>query len=174
MVSKWQADRSHLNHGWLQNGVLVGVRHAQGISRGAVRSRSARQSISANVLRWKERREEVPRLLMRFENEMSPRILFDYPPLCRCSEATKQWLVPVIHELWLARGHFREKIARARVAYEEVERTYGGALAKVEQLPASPSSSELNAVDGVLGALAASCDVLSQCISELPRNIRCV
>lgn len=174
MVSKWQADRSHINHGWLQNGVLVGLRHAQGISRGAVRSRSPGKAISEDVMRWSERRQEVPQLLDRFEVEMSPRVLFERIPLVRCTEETKRWLIPIIHELWLTRGHFDERIAQAREAYDAVEGAYKDMLNAVQKLPGSPSSSDLNDVDHSLNAFATSCEWLSRCISDLPRDIRCV
>lgn len=174
MSLRWQADRSHINHGWLQNGVLVGLRHAQSISRGTVRSRAPRGVISENVWRWMEGRGEVLRLLNRFEDEMSPRVLFQIAPLCRCSDATKRWLVPVIHELWMDRGRIREKIKEVQTAYEAVERTYEDALAVIERLPVSPSSTELHPVDEALGSLATSCEQLSQFISALPRDIQCV
>lgn len=152
----------------------MSLRHAQGISRGAVRSSSSRRAISEDVLRWRERRGEVPQLLERFETEMSPRALFDLLPLSRCTEATRRWLIPVIHELWLARGHLREKIAKAMKAYGEAERVYEHALAEIEKLSDSPSIAELLEIDKSLNAFTTSCELLSRCISDLPRDIRCV
>ena len=174
MVSNWQIDRGQLNHNWLQNGVLVGLNHALNISSGRVRSQNARGSLSEDVRRWQERRRELPGLLDRFENEMSPKVFFERPPLCRCSDETKRWLIPLIHELWLRRERISEKIGTAKDAYKTAELTYEGVRARLDKLPESPTLEDLKMIERSLREFTTACETLSRAISSLPHEIRCV
>jgi hypothetical protein len=172
--SRWQIDRGQLNHNWLQNGVLVGLHHALNISSGMVRSQNARGSLLEDVQRWQERRNELPAFLGRFENEMSPKVLFDRIPLCRCSVETRKWLIPLTHELWLRREKVQEKIALVKEAYKVAERTYERVHADLQKIPLTPTIEELWLFERLLREFTAACEDLSLAISALPHEIRVV
>ncbi len=172
MTSNWQTDRGQLNHNWLQNGVLVGLHHAVNLSSGMVRSQNVRVSLSDDVERWKERRNEVPEFLDRFENEMSPKVFFDRIPLCRCSPDTKSWLIPLIHELWLGREKIQEKIGAAKDAYATAEQAYTVVHVDLEKMPMTPTIEDLWPFERVLREFTVACETLSKAISALPHEIR--
>lgn len=174
VYSKWQIDRGQLNHNWLQNGVLVGLNHALSIVNGSVRTSKVRKSLTNNVLRWQERKMELRELLVRFENEMSPRVLFETLPLCRCSEETKKWLVPIIHELWLKRENIMTKISVARESYQKVEVAFAQVSQSLNKLPETPAGEDYVSFVITLRLFTAACETLSQSISALPQEIRCV
>lgn len=172
MASNWQTDRGQLNHNWLQNGVLVALNHAVRLASGGVRSSVVRQALVADVLRWDERRNEVPRFLGRFENEMSPKVFFDRIPLCRCSAETKDWLIPLTHELWLRREKVQEKIGKAKDAYDTAERAYEAVHADIKKMPKSPTIEDLWPFERLLREFTTACEALSHAISALPHEIR--
>ncbi len=173
-MSRWQIDRGQLNHNWLQNGVIVALNHGVRLATGGVRSSVVRQALEEDILRWGERRNEVPGFLDRFENEMSPKELFDRIPLCRCSVTTKSWLVPLIHELWLRREKVPEKIVTAKVAYETAERNYKIVHAALQMIPEAPTLDDLWPFERLLREFTTACEDLSLAISALPHEIRVV
>jgi regulator of sirC expression with transglutaminase-like and TPR domain len=113
-------------------------------------------------------------LLRRFENEMSPRIFFYQIPLCRCSDESKSWLVPLTHELWLRREKVKKKIDTAMEAYEAAEKAYETAHAALEQLPEAPTIEDLGPFKRILREFTTACETLSRVISVFPDESRCV
>jgi hypothetical protein len=174
VASNWQADRGQINHNWLQNGVLVGLHHALNISSGMVRSQNARGSLLEDVQRWQERRNELPEFLGRFENEMSPKVLFDRIPLCRCSIETRRWLIPLTHELWFRREKVQDKIGAAKEAYDNAELTYRAVQSNLGNIPESPTLEDLRPFERLLREFMTACEYLSRAISALPHEIRVV
>lgn len=174
MVNNWQTDRGQLNHNWLQNGVLVALNHALGITTGTVRTRNIRQTLIEDIERWQERRQELPALLARFEDEMSPKIFFDREPLSNCTEEDRSWLLPITHDLWLQREKVKEKIDAATAAYEAAEKAYEPLHAALGQLPEAPTKEEAGAFERLLREFTTSCETLSHAISAFPHEIRCV
>ncbi|MCC5846786.1 MAG: hypothetical protein JJU29_01735 [Verrucomicrobia bacterium] len=173
MKNEWQTDRGQLNHNWLQNGVLVALNHAERIASDGVRSSVVRQTLAEDIQRWDERRIELPAFLDRFENEMSPKVFFERAPLCRCSAETKQWLIPLTHELWLGREKVQEKMAAAKQAYETAEQKYEVVHADLESMPETPTMEDLQPFERVLREFTTACESLSKAISAFPHEIRC-
>lgn len=174
MAGNWQTDRGQLNHNWLQNGVLVALNHAVRLAAGGVRSSMLRQALTEDVMRWSERRSELPGFLDRFESEMSPKTFFDRLPLSRCSDDTKGWLIPLPHDLWLKREKVPEKIDTAKGAYEAAERIYASVLADLERIPDTPTIEDLWPFERLLREFTDACEALSRAISAFPHEIRVV
>jgi hypothetical protein len=174
VASIWLVDREQLNHNWLQNGVLVALNHALSVVAGTVRPRKIRQTLDEDVRRWQERRQEVPELLNRFENEMSPKVFFDRAPLCRCTDETKGWLIPLTHELWLRREKVKEKIGTAKDAYDTVERTYQAVQSDLGKMPEFPNIQDLWPFERQLREFIVSCEALSRTISTFPHEVHCI
>jgi len=170
----WQISRGQLNHNWLQNGVLIALNHAVGVVAGTVRTRNARQTLAEDVKRWEEREEEVPAFLDRFEDEMSPKIFFQHAPLSRCSDETPNWLIPLTHELWLKRENVKEKVGRAREAYELAVLTYRAVCAELERLSEAPTAEDIQRFSPALREFTGACEALSRAISAFPHEVRCV
>ena len=174
MVVNWQTDRGQLNHKWLQNGVLVALNHALGVTVGTVRPMDVRQTLFEDIMRWQERHQKLPDLLHRFENEMSPRVFFDHIPLSRCDDEIKSWLIPLTHDLWLRQEKVKEKIDAALLAYKAAEKAYESLYLTFEQLPETPTKEDLGPLELLIKDFKTSCETLSRAISAFPHEIRCV
>lgn len=174
MDPTWQADRGQLNHHWLQNSVLVALNHALGIVSGAVRSTHPARALAEDLLRWQDRRGDVVSLLERFETEMTPALLLGRAPLSRCSEETKSWLRPLVHELWLRREAIDKRIAAAMRAWRECDRVYRLLQDALEALSETPAEEGFQALESPLNVFTAACEELAAAISALPREIQCV
>ena len=172
VTSKWQTDRGQLNHNWLQNGVLVALNHALGLVSGRVRSGNIVRTLTEDVHRWRERGAEIPPLLHRFEEEMSPRVYFTRPPLSRCRDETKQWLIPLIHHLWMCREQVTTQVGEAVAAHQVAELSYENVHEALQSLPALPSSEDLHRLEPLLREFTVACEALSRTISALPHEIR--
>ncbi|OQX18221.1 MAG: hypothetical protein BWK76_08215 [Desulfobulbaceae bacterium A2] len=167
---QWQIERGQLNHNWLQNGVVVALNHAAGICSGTVRPRDTVRSLSEDINRWQERSAELSSLLDRFEDEMSPKIYFDFPPLSRCPANTRSWLEPLTHELWLQRG-MREKIDAAKSAYQKADRAFYRIYTVLDKLPTSPTMVDLKPICSQLHSVINRCQALADLVSALPHRI---
>ncbi len=174
MTTNWQNDRAQLSHNWLQNGVIVALYHAMGVVIGRVRVREVRKTLNEDIIRWCERHHEFSDLLIRFEAEMSPKVFFDQVPLCRCSDETKEWLIPLTHELWMRRENVKEKNASAMVAFQTVECAYEKACSAFEALPESPVAEDMELLGLRLRDMTTACETLARAISAFPHEIRCV
>lgn len=140
MTSKWQLQRSRLNHDWLKNeylknldGLIVQMRTSRSLN--APMERQMRAYLSS----WKRKYTEVEGLLNSAEIWLSPRSLFEREPLIHCSPENKAWLAPLIHGLWLFRYGVREKVAEARQLLSEADQSHEHLEAAV--MRREPSSS---------------------------------
>ena len=123
--TNWQLRRSDFNHQWLKNRFLSALDAADQVISGRIRSKEYLQElIDEDLPEWQERREDLNALLEDFENEMSPRQLFDIEPLSECEPFTKNVLAELMHELWLARYPIRHWLIRAKEAASEVNKYY--------------------------------------------------
>jgi hypothetical protein len=113
-------------------------------------------------------------MLDRFESEMSPMVFFDRVPLCRCSDETKEWLMPLIHDLWMRREYVNEKVGSVRRAYDAAEQTYETVRVALGKVPEPPTVEDLSSFERVLRIFTTCCETLSRAISALPHEIRCI
>ncbi|MCX7176045.1 MAG: hypothetical protein NT159_19400 [Proteobacteria bacterium] len=173
MLPQWQIERGQLNHNWLQNGVLVALNHALSISFGMVRPGDIPRTLTEDVGRWPERRAELSLLLDRFEDEMSPKIHFAYPPLSHCPAETLDWLKPLVHELWLQRWGILEKIDAAKDAYRAADRAFLPVVSALSNLPRTPAPDDLRLVSLLLQTFIEQCQALADSISALPQRVLC-
>lgn len=121
----WQQRRSDFNHQWLKNRFLSALDAAAQVIRGRIRAAACLQElVDVDLPEWQERREDLNALLAEFETEMSPRRLFDSPPLSECKSPAMEVLADFSHELWLARYPVAEWLEGARRAASEVDAHY--------------------------------------------------
>ena len=125
MTSKWQLQRSRLNHDWLKNeylknldGLIVQMRTSRSLDV------PMEMQMRAYLTSWKRKRPELKDLLNSAENRLSPSSLFEREPLIHCSPENKAWLAPLIHGLWLLRYGVREKVAEGRQLQSEADQSH--------------------------------------------------
>lgn len=125
MTPTWQKRRSAFNHDWLKNQFMPALAKFQNLLDDRIEDVAFERSFVSSVLsQWESHREEAFALPRDFEREMSPRRLFDHPPLSRCDEQTKQWLRSLVHHLWLTRYPARQWVADATACAEEADAAY--------------------------------------------------
>ena len=174
MKTNWQTDRGQLNHNWLQNSVLVALNHALRVADGKISSRNLYQTMYEDIVRWQERSCEIPELITRFNEEMSPKVFFEHEPLHRCAREIRSWLVPLIHELWVRREKVSEKIKTAMASYDTAEQAYKNLHSRIKDLSQEQAEEDLVVIRQILNDFIHACEKLSLSISNFPQKIRCV
>lgn len=167
--SDWQRRRSDFNHQWLKNRFLSALDAAEQVIRGRIRAAAYWQEfIKADLPEWQERREDLNLLLEDFEIEMSPRRLFDCPPLSECASPGRDVLAELMHELWLARYPIASWLkkangaaSRANIHFERLRK-----IAPMDEAGKVPSEfvSEFE-------EFRAACRTLSKAIEKFPDRI---
>lgn len=174
MSIDWQRHRNALNHDWLKNEFTRHLRAfiARAEAREPDRTRLA-EFVSQDWPKWGANRERLATLLASAESELSPRQLFDQPPLCRCQAETKVWLSEVVHVLWLTRTSIRHLIGAAQTALADADCRY-------QQLDPMLRSGEvldsdrLREVSGLFRTFEADVERLSSVMSRLPHKVQVV
>ena len=174
MKTSWQTDRGQLNHNWLQNSVLVALNHALRVADGKISSRNPYRTMYEDIVRWQERNCEIPKLIARFNEEMSPKVFFEHEPLNRCATEIRSWLVPAIHELWVRREKVSEKINTAMTSYDTAEQAYKNLYSRMKDLSQEQAAEDLSSIRQILNDFIQACEMLSLSISNFPHTIRCV
>lgn len=122
MQPDWQRRRSDFNHQWLKNRFLSALDAADQVIRGRIRGADYLQELlEVDLPEWPERRGDLNALLEDFESDMSPRRLFDGPPLCECGSPARETLADLMHELWVARYPISGWLENARAAASKVD-----------------------------------------------------
>jgi len=121
----WQRRRSEFNHQWLKNRLLSALDSATNLMRGRITGAGYLEDILNQEIReWPVRRGELDSLLVDFETEMSPRTLFDAPPLAEWESGIKRVMSELLHEFWLVRYPVRTWIGNAQKAALTVDKSY--------------------------------------------------
>lgn len=121
----WQKRRGEFNHDWLKNTYAIALGKWLNILEGRVEDPELEAAfVSAVLPTWEARYPEALRLVEDFEHEASPRVLFNVPPLRRCSEETKRWLPDLVHALWLERHRVKELREDANAAAAAAQASY--------------------------------------------------
>src|ERR1051326_4473635 len=90
--SSWQKRRSSFNHDWLKNQFMPALAKWLNLLDNKIEDPDFERAFIASVLpKWEQHREEALRLPRDFEQEMSPRRLFECHPLAHHNVHTKQW-----------------------------------------------------------------------------------
>src|SRR5689334_10589380 len=127
---RWQGQRSEFNHQWLKNRFLSALDTAANVISGRIRLPGFLEELIGRTLReWEVRRVELAALIDTCEDEMSPRVLFDSPPLCGGDPASRAALRAACHGLWLARSGVREHLRGVRRATAAVDDAYRALVA---------------------------------------------
>lgn len=171
LTTTWQERRSDFNHDWLKNKYLNGLTaFIERLQSSQPDRERLIEFLHHRFPSWEARRDQLTWLRDTFEDEMSPRRLFEVLPLNRCDEQTKTWLGELVHALWLARYPKKTSIQTVCAAFETADRQY-------EHLRRALKDVEMVEVAYLAGLLPdfctfkESCLALSIAISRLPNHI---
>lgn len=170
--SSWQQQRSRLNHDWLKNQVLPALTALIRVVDGEVETGDPEGEIEELELGdWTKQRAEIQALLDTFEARMSPRSLFELPPLSRCDEETKTWLPDLVHELWRARYPVQEWVEAAVNGLEDAEAAQQVLVAALATFERPLGMEELRQLGPHIRRFRSACQRLAACIEQFPSRV---
>lgn len=155
-IEAWLAKRAQLNHYWLQNEYMTFLfaRRRDLDVGGAVPQRLVQR-----LAEWSTHKNEMEALLGEAEDALSPRQLFNQPPLDMLLELHRDWLMPLTHELYCERSGIRKAVA-----------DIGAKIIEVDELVTRIGSNVAEKETGT--KLYDRCRVLSSLITALPSEIQ--
>jgi len=165
----WQRRRSDFNHQWLKNRFLSALDSAANLMQGRIRGISYLQEVlRVELAEWPERGRELDALLADFEVEMSPRKLFETPPLSDWEPSFKEVISELMHELWLVRYPVATWLEGVRKAAAEVNECY----ALLEGIVPVDREGNVNLEFSVrFEAFRTACRALSKAVEKFPNRI---
>jgi hypothetical protein len=176
MKPSWGRRRTTFNHDWLQNYFVISLSRFLNLLRNVTEDPEYERTFVPTVLTtWEAERENAKALIEDFEREMSPRQLFQLPPLSRCSEETQRWLPDLIESLWLSRNKISELVATADCAYNQADASYERLRQTLELRRADTQSADsLRPFFHEFAEFRERCQDLARALSNFPREVKVV
>lgn len=172
MQENWQKRRSVFNHDWLKNQFMPALAKLINIIDHRVRDDNFVESFLTLTLPvWEPHLSELMSILRDFENEMSPRRLFDRLPLSGCSPQTREWLASVTHSLWLRRKPVDQWIAEAIRQAEMTNSAYIRIRQKLQNGVTARTVGSLQPIRSQFAEFRDCCEALASAISQFPREV---
>jgi hypothetical protein len=166
-MRRWEVQRSRLSHDLLANRLMQGLAAQQRLVMGELAAVFPPPPADVSGLQklWDVIRAEARELTATFIDAMSPRSLFDEPPLCHCSPETKMWLMVVAHERWI-------QATRAHVVLAELQTALDAADESMLGLFRSFAAGRADVAAAQASVLAArrSMECLSRALTSMPRS----
>jgi hypothetical protein len=175
MIPAWQKRRSTFNHDWLKNRFIPALVKFRNLLDDRIEDIEFEQSFVATVLpEWESHRQEAYALANDFEPEMSPRRLFDLPPLSQCDEQTRQWLGNLVHFLWLTRYPVRRWVDDTLTSAREADVAYHQIQEALEDCADVQSASALRPYRMVFVEFQKRCHELALSIQKFPSEVQAI
>ncbi|MDW7761979.1 MAG: hypothetical protein SCM96_15240 [Acidobacteriota bacterium] len=174
MTKDWQRQRVNLNHSWLKNEFICHLEaFLQRNEQDAQDMRKMQEFINQDWPKWKANILEIKNLIDTAEEYLSPRRLFSEPPLKNCQVQTKEWLIDLIHKLWLFRTSTAEIIEESRAAFFSSLHLFKNTNAAIEEnIILSRENSQL--LKQMFEKLLNDVRRLSTCLAAMPHKIKVV
>ena len=169
--SAWQIRRSEFNHDWLSNKYLNSLgAFLRRVAQHDADVERLHEFIKEDLPQWHGNRPVAVGLVQSFETEMSPRSLLRRAPLACLDEGTKEWLGPLVHELWLARLRVMQLAADALMSIERVDSVYEDLCNELGRMEPTPQA--LKDLAPSFLALQDALVAMSAAFSRFPQRIR--
>jgi hypothetical protein len=169
----WNKRRADFNHDWLQNYFLVRFSRLLQLLDGATDDPEIERTFVTEILpSWEREGVEASAIIASFEAQMTPSLLFEEEPLCRCDDETKRWLSTLTHSLWLSRFKIRAIVEKAAAAYTSANEAYENLQRSLLSCSNSISAIALRHFRREFGEFRDRCDALSEMLSLFPRDRR--
>lgn len=124
-ISDWNKLRAKLHHDWLQNRYLTFLMARAEYMDGII---DGRASVSEDILEqftgWKDKTEDMHKLINEAVYALSPAQLLDEYPLNRMAEENKKWLKEVVHSLYVERTGMKETSEKLTEKFSIVSELY--------------------------------------------------
>lgn len=115
----WAIRRARLSHDLVGNRLIQSLgAFERALQEGVIDAGDVYQALSEQLHRvekqWRQIRREGQALSLTYVSEMTPTALFNEPPLCYCSTATRNWLSPLVEARWRANAQPEVRAAELR------------------------------------------------------------
>lgn len=169
MTLSWQKRRSEFNHDWLKNKYIPKLGAWVNLLDERIEDVDLEKSYVTSILPdWESHKNEAIALPLDFEADMSPKTLFNEPPLSNCDDDTKQWLGELIHHLWLIRYSVDKLISDALESAKETNDSYGKLQSALKGCTNTSSVKALKPFRALFADFLKSCRALSEAIEKFP------
>jgi len=175
MVRTWQKRRGDINHNWLKNRYLPALKSWLNL----LDDKIINPELENNFLitkfpQWQLHSKEVSNLAKDFESQMSPKILFDTPPLSNCDEDTKQWLGDLVHKLWLARYPVKTWIRDVLYWGDKTDDLYQELQKKLNEIQGDKTLDKLRPLRTDFEEFINNCQSLATAIEKFPSEVKVI
>lgn len=161
----WQKRRSALNHDWLKNRFIPALAKWLNLLDDEVEDPDFELAFLRTVLpQWAERRADIRALLDDFEWQMSPVNLLP--------EESDDWLIGLVHALWLQRRPVRCWVDEAGGRFADVNRAYQELLDQLRLEEPHEASAWLRPLRPAFARFCECCQRLARCLEVFPSEIR--
>jgi len=170
--NSWQKRRIKFNHDWLKR-YIPALSSWLNLLDEKIEDPELEESFISLILpQWEQHSKEAMSLPKDFEQEMSPRTMFDHPPLSKCDTETKQWMSDLVHALWLKRYPVEEWVSDAMTRAMETNKAYQK-LYKCFQGYTHITSLEIyRSFRDQFFEFQTSCQALSLAINKFPNEVK--
>lgn len=171
--SSWQERRDKFNHDWLKNKYMPALGTFLNLLDDEIKDVEFERSFISEILpQWELHRDEAFALPKDFEEKMSPKALFDYIPLSRLENETKEWLSKLVHALWLTRHPIKQWMFDATASAYEVDAEYILLKKKLREFEDLQSTQALKTMRGEFVTFRKQCQNLARAIEKFPSEVK--
>ena len=124
MIAEWLEWRTEIHHDWLKNEFLRRLRAFVLRLERNEEPEQISEFLQVYFPQWEDRYPGCRRVVDDAVDALSPRQLFDSPPLSGCGDDVKRWLPDLIHALFLVRTGIRRLTAEAEQALSKAQERY--------------------------------------------------
>lgn len=168
----WQVTRCRFNHDWLKNQYIQALGRWSRLLADETEDPDFERRFVAEVLpEWSDQERVVRALLADFEMTMSPRALFDRPPLKRCDAQTREWLPRLVHGLWLNRYPVRDWLGTAQACVAATDNAYATLSARLRDCRDTRSADAIRPFAPEFLRFEQACRNLASAIEKFPDRI---
>lgn len=164
-MKHWSSRREYLNHHLVKNQLIMLLYNLERVAKGLVVSSDDSGDLANNLRKlWNNIQEDSRELHATVIDEMSPKVHFDKPPLCHCSEETVQWLKPFAHEQWRSKTQVDARRAVLAAAIERAENAMNRLFLCMDQTDTHQSHVHC------LTEARAAATMLHETLAAMPKN----
>jgi hypothetical protein len=174
-INPWQRRRSAFNHDWLKNQYLTALGSWLNLLDSKITDPVLEMTFVKEIFpQWESISQEALSLAYSFEQEMSPRCLFDRLPLLRCDKQTKCWLGDTMHNLWIARYKVQELVHKALLEVEKADTVYAQLQRVLQDCEDIQSVPTLRVFREQFAEFRACCQGLAKVVEGFPNGIKVI
>lgn len=163
-TQSWYQSRSEFNHDWLKNRFLIALSKARNVLGGKVEDYSIWEHMANLLAEWRERREDVRRLILEFRGATTSARMLASAGFVNLDGEVIDWLADLAERRWEAAVQPDVRMHHALGAFEVFDLQMEEFVSILEQ---APERASFFLTEQKLAAIQTSSHALSESISAL-------